>query len=177
MFCREIGWKEDEEAVEAREGVCNMTDIFAMPYRRPSEGQASEPDAPAMSGNAAHQIELRSAKGIRVRGARQRSSGRSKSRKRLQGAGSMLRRIPIPIPIGSERERDAKTKKKVIYGSAEESRRYGAGVGRTTWLLVGVGVARGRGQEGKSVCEWPSVAREIAEVKISSPVGNGAARL
>lgn len=27
VFCREIGWKEDEEAVEAREGVCNMTDI------------------------------------------------------------------------------------------------------------------------------------------------------
>lgn len=27
VFCRETGWKEDEEAVEARDGVCNITDI------------------------------------------------------------------------------------------------------------------------------------------------------
>lgn len=29
MFCRDIGWKEEEDAVEAREGVCNMTDMLA----------------------------------------------------------------------------------------------------------------------------------------------------
>lgn len=28
MFWRERGWKEDEEAVEAREGVCNITDML-----------------------------------------------------------------------------------------------------------------------------------------------------
>lgn len=28
VFCRVKGWKEDEEAVEAREGVCNMMDIL-----------------------------------------------------------------------------------------------------------------------------------------------------
>lgn len=28
VFCREIGWKEEDEAVDALEGVCNMTDIF-----------------------------------------------------------------------------------------------------------------------------------------------------
>jgi len=27
VFCRERGWKEDEEAVEARDGVCSITDI------------------------------------------------------------------------------------------------------------------------------------------------------
>lgn len=27
VFCREIGWNEEEDAVEAREGVCNMTDM------------------------------------------------------------------------------------------------------------------------------------------------------
>lgn len=27
VFCRVIGWKEDDEAVEAREGVCSMTDM------------------------------------------------------------------------------------------------------------------------------------------------------
>jgi hypothetical protein len=29
VFCRETGWKEEEEAVEARDGVCNITDISA----------------------------------------------------------------------------------------------------------------------------------------------------
>jgi hypothetical protein len=28
VFCRDTGWKDDEEAVDARDGVCNMTDIF-----------------------------------------------------------------------------------------------------------------------------------------------------
>jgi hypothetical protein len=28
VFCRDMGWKEDEEAVEARDGVCNMTDMI-----------------------------------------------------------------------------------------------------------------------------------------------------
>lgn len=27
VFWRVKGWKDDEDAVEAREGVCNMTDI------------------------------------------------------------------------------------------------------------------------------------------------------
>jgi hypothetical protein len=27
VFCRESGWKELEEAVEARDGVCSMTDM------------------------------------------------------------------------------------------------------------------------------------------------------
>ena len=31
VFCRERGWKDDEEAVEAREGVCNMTDMLTRP--------------------------------------------------------------------------------------------------------------------------------------------------
>ena len=42
MFCLDMGWKEDEEAVEAREGVCSMTDIV------PSAGSRSwrcRPDA------------------------------------------------------------------------------------------------------------------------------------
>lgn len=52
VFCREIGWKEDEEAVDAREGVCNMTDMVAMPFRRGDETQASEPGAPGMPSNA-----------------------------------------------------------------------------------------------------------------------------
>ena len=29
MFCRERGWKELEDAVEAREGVCSITDMVA----------------------------------------------------------------------------------------------------------------------------------------------------
>lgn len=32
VFCREIGWKEDDEAVDALEGVCNMTDMFDGKY-------------------------------------------------------------------------------------------------------------------------------------------------
>lgn len=28
VFCRETGWKEDDEAVDARDGACNMTDIL-----------------------------------------------------------------------------------------------------------------------------------------------------
>lgn len=30
MFCRDMGWKEDEDAVEAREGVCSMIDIVCV---------------------------------------------------------------------------------------------------------------------------------------------------
>lgn len=30
VFWRDIGWKEEEEAVEARDGVCNMTDILRL---------------------------------------------------------------------------------------------------------------------------------------------------
>lgn len=29
VFCRERGWKEEVDPVEAREGVCNITDILA----------------------------------------------------------------------------------------------------------------------------------------------------
>ena len=29
VFCRERGWKEELDPVEAREGVCNITDILA----------------------------------------------------------------------------------------------------------------------------------------------------
>lgn len=32
VFCREIGWKDEEEAVEARDGVCNMTDMFVFEF-------------------------------------------------------------------------------------------------------------------------------------------------
>jgi hypothetical protein len=32
VFCRETGWKDDEEAVDAREGVCSMTDILPVWY-------------------------------------------------------------------------------------------------------------------------------------------------
>jgi hypothetical protein len=28
VFCRDTGWNDDEEAVEARDGVCSMTDIL-----------------------------------------------------------------------------------------------------------------------------------------------------
>jgi hypothetical protein len=28
VFCRDTGWKDDEEAVDARDGVCSMTDIL-----------------------------------------------------------------------------------------------------------------------------------------------------
>lgn len=28
VFCREMGWKEEDEAVDALEGVCNMTDML-----------------------------------------------------------------------------------------------------------------------------------------------------
>lgn len=28
VFWREIGWNEEDEAVDALEGVCNMTDMF-----------------------------------------------------------------------------------------------------------------------------------------------------
>lgn len=34
VFCLETGWKDDEEAVEARDGVCNMTDIASRGARR-----------------------------------------------------------------------------------------------------------------------------------------------
>lgn len=27
VFCLDTGWKEEEEAVEARDGVCNITDM------------------------------------------------------------------------------------------------------------------------------------------------------
>jgi hypothetical protein len=30
VFWRDIGWKEEEEAVEARDGVCNMTGIMCL---------------------------------------------------------------------------------------------------------------------------------------------------
>lgn len=59
MFCRDMGWKDDEDAVEAREGVCNMTDmLLAAPWgcsssrldRRPGpkplEESGSEVSAP-----------------------------------------------------------------------------------------------------------------------------------
>lgn len=29
VFCLEIGWKDEDEAVEARDGVCSITDILA----------------------------------------------------------------------------------------------------------------------------------------------------
>lgn len=28
VFWREMGWKEEDDAVDALEGVCNMTDMF-----------------------------------------------------------------------------------------------------------------------------------------------------
>jgi hypothetical protein len=30
VFWRDIGWNDEEEAVEAREGVCNMTDMVLL---------------------------------------------------------------------------------------------------------------------------------------------------
>ena len=46
MFWRDMGWNEDDEAVEAREGVCNMTDMLARgPSRAIREGQAARPEA------------------------------------------------------------------------------------------------------------------------------------
>jgi hypothetical protein len=34
VFCRESGWKEEEEAVDARDGVCNITDMLSRRGRR-----------------------------------------------------------------------------------------------------------------------------------------------
>jgi hypothetical protein len=30
VFWRDMGWNEEEEAVEARDGVCNMVDIIRL---------------------------------------------------------------------------------------------------------------------------------------------------
>lgn len=30
MFCRETGWNEDDDAVDARDGVCSMTDMLTV---------------------------------------------------------------------------------------------------------------------------------------------------
>ena len=37
MFCRDMGWNDEDEAVEAREAVCNTTDIFPGVCRRLAE--------------------------------------------------------------------------------------------------------------------------------------------
>lgn len=33
MFWRDIGWKDDDEAVDARDGFCNMTDMITVDRR------------------------------------------------------------------------------------------------------------------------------------------------
>jgi hypothetical protein len=44
VFCLEMGWNEDVEAVEALEGVCSMTDIIAAAAStEEKENQASGP--------------------------------------------------------------------------------------------------------------------------------------
>jgi len=46
VFWRDMGWNEEDEAVEAREGVCNMTDMAAGAVARAiREGQAARPEA------------------------------------------------------------------------------------------------------------------------------------
>jgi hypothetical protein len=40
-----MGWNEDEDAVEALEGVCNMTDMLAGPWAVIGDGQAARPEA------------------------------------------------------------------------------------------------------------------------------------
>jgi len=47
VFCRESGWKDEDEAVEARDGVCSMTDMT----RRAGDGGV------ARSGQAAVPLE------------------------------------------------------------------------------------------------------------------------
>ena len=44
VFCLERGWKDEEEAVEAREGVCNMTDILTATSAASTEDQATASD-------------------------------------------------------------------------------------------------------------------------------------
>ena len=44
VFCLERGWKDEEEAVEAREGVCNMTDILTATSAASKEDQATASD-------------------------------------------------------------------------------------------------------------------------------------
>jgi hypothetical protein len=46
VFWRDMGWNEEDEAVEAREGVCNMTDMLAgVPSGAIGDGQAARPEA------------------------------------------------------------------------------------------------------------------------------------
>jgi hypothetical protein len=40
-----MGWNEDEDAVEALDGVCNMTDMLAGPQAVIGDGQAARPEA------------------------------------------------------------------------------------------------------------------------------------
>ena len=46
MFWRDMGWNDEDEAVEAREGVCNMTDMLAeLAGEAIRDGQAARPEA------------------------------------------------------------------------------------------------------------------------------------
>jgi hypothetical protein len=40
VFCRDIGWKEEEDAVEALEGVWSMTDIIVVATQERTESAA-----------------------------------------------------------------------------------------------------------------------------------------
>lgn len=46
VFWRDIGWKEEEEAVEARDGVCNMMDIVCLLQFKITRVQACMPKVP-----------------------------------------------------------------------------------------------------------------------------------
>lgn len=41
VFWRDMGWKEEDEAVEARDGVCNMMDIVGLLQFYDNEGSGS----------------------------------------------------------------------------------------------------------------------------------------
>jgi hypothetical protein len=49
VFCRETGWKDEDEAVEARDGVCNITDMLQWATEVAAEGPMPRniPDAVA----------------------------------------------------------------------------------------------------------------------------------
>ncbi len=46
MFWRDMGWNDEVDAVDAREGVCNMTDMLG--GRQLRGGQAARPEASPM---------------------------------------------------------------------------------------------------------------------------------
>ena len=48
MFWRDMGWNDEVDAVDAREGVCNMTDMLG--GRQLRGGQAARPEASPVSG-------------------------------------------------------------------------------------------------------------------------------